>query len=165
MDILTHPNPALRQHAAEFDPTTEPGLRGLVKDMARTMYASDGIGLAAPQVGVLRRLIVFDLDDKLSALCNPIILERSDETDVDGEGCLSVPDITVPVERSTTVVCSGVSIDGKPVTISAEGLMARMLQHEIDHLDGVLMIDHLSPIEFKTAMREYNALRDVACIG
>lgn len=162
MEILTHPNPALRQHAVEFDPTTERGLRGLVRDMARIMYATNGVGIAGPQVGVLKRLIVFDVEDELAALCDPVIVQRSEETVIEEEGCLSVPGIDVPVERSVSVVCTGRSIDGKPVTISADGLMARMLQHETDHLDGILMIDHLAPADLKKAMREYNAVRTAA---
>lgn len=156
MDILAHPNPALKQIAAEVDPKTDRELKKLAKRMAKAMYDAPGIGLAAPQVGVQKRLIVYDLDEHLVALCNPRIVERSEETEVDEEGCLSLPGISVPVERALAVVCEAQTLDGTHVRIEAEDLHARMLQHETDHLDGILILDRATPEERKAAVRRYN---------
>lgn len=156
MEILIHPNPVLKDRAVPVDPAHDPDLRGLVKRMAEAMYAHDGVGLAAPQVGIQKRVIVFDVDDALYAVCNPVITERSAQTVVDDEGCLSVPGITVPVERSVSIVCEGLSVDGKRVVLEASDLMARVIQHESDHLDGVLILDRLSPEDRKVAIRAYN---------
>lgn len=155
MDILTHPNPALRAPAADVDPKTD-DLESLVKAMASVMYAAPGIGIAAPQVGVLKRVIAFDLDEGLIALCNPVIVFNSEETEVDDEGCLSLPGISVPVERSVAVVCEALNLKGEPVRIEATDLAARMLQHETDHLNGLLIIDRATPQERKAAIRRYN---------
>jgi len=124
--------------------------------MAETMYDEAGVGLAAPQVGVAKRVIVFDVDDNLAALCNPVIIEASEETAVDEEGCLSVPGITVPIERSVRVVCAGQTIEGHPITVTAEDLLARVLQHEIDHLDGILILDRCPADIRKTVVKAYN---------
>jgi peptide deformylase len=126
--------------------------------MARMMYEAPGIGLAAPQIGVMKRFIVYDLSEDgrgLSALCNPVIVEMSDECLEDEEGCLSLPGISVPVSRACKVTCEGLSLDGKRVRIEAEGLEARMFQHEIDHLDGMLIIDRATSEERKAALRRY----------
>lgn len=156
MEILTHPNPVLKQRALEIDPGADAELLELVARMARLMYDAPGIGLAAPQIGVQKRVIVFDLDDNLMALCNPTIVERSQETELDEEGCLSLPGIGVQVERATEVVCEALDLKGRPVRIEADDLFARLLQHEIDHLDGVLIIDRATPEERKAAIRRYN---------
>ncbi len=156
MDVLHHPSPALTTRAAEIEPTTDDGLRALVRTMAETMYAENGIGLAAPQIGVSKRVIVFDVEDDLTAVCNPVIVEASDETSVDEEGCLSVPGISIPVERSVRVVCTGQTLEGQSVRIEAADLRARVLQHEIDHLDGVLILDRC-PAEIKReVIQAYN---------
>ncbi len=102
------------------------------------------------------RVIVFDIEDELAAICNPVIVERSEELAVDEEGCLSVPGINVPVERSVSVVCEGLNIDGGRVVLEAQDFLARVLQHEIDHLDGVIILDRLSPEQRKAAVRAYN---------
>lgn len=156
MEVLHHPSPVLKGHAHEIDPASDQGLRELVRAMAETMYAENGIGLAAPQVGVDKRVIVFDVDDRLAALCNPVITEFSDETVVDEEGCLSVPGVNVPVERSRSVVCEGLTVEGRTIVIEAEDLLARVLQHEIDHLNGVLILDR-APAEIrKSIIKAYN---------
>jgi len=158
MNVLTHPSPALGEAAADVDPTSDESLKDLVVSMAKAMYEAPGIGLAATQVGVLKRVIVYDLDDEgkgLVALCNPTIVESSDELETDDEGCLSLPGITVAVERPCTVTCEAVTLNGTPVRVNADGLHARLLQHEIDHLDGVLIIDRASPEERKAALRRY----------
>ncbi len=157
MHVLAHPNPALKQKAAEVDPGTDRQLARLAKQMAKLMYAERGIGLAATQVGVQKRIIVFDLGDEKRpvTLCNPVIVERSDETATDEEGCLSVPGITVPIERASRVVCEAIDLKGDPVRVEAEELFARMLQHETDHLDGILILDRAAPEERKAAVRRY----------
>lgn len=124
--------------------------------MARAMYDAPGIGLAATQLGVQKRLIVFDLDDGLAALCNPEITETSEETTIEEEGCLSLPGLTLPIERAEQVTCVALDLDGRPVRIEADGLLSRVLQHEVDHLDGVLVIDRASPEERREALRRYN---------
>lgn len=156
MQVLHHPSPALKGRASEIDPQADPALRQLVRTMAETMYDEAGVGLAAPQVGVAKRVIVFDVDDNLAALCNPVIVEASEETAVDEEGCLSVPGVTVPIERSVRVVCDGQTIEGHPITVEAEDLLARVLQHEIDHLDGILILDRCPADIRKSVIKAYN---------
>jgi peptide deformylase len=156
MEVLHHPSPVLRGKAAEVDTEKDHDLRDLVRAMAETMYEENGIGLAAPQVGVDKRVIVFDVDDRLAALCNPVIIEASDETAVDEEGCLSVPGVTVPIARSTRVVCAGQTVEGRDISVEATELLARVIQHEIDHLDGVLILDR-APAEIrKSIIKAYN---------
>lgn len=155
MEILVHPNPALKQPAAVVDPASDKELLRLVRSMAQAMYDAPGVGLAATQVGVQKRVIVFDLEDGLVALCNPRIVDASDETELDDEGCLSLPGITVPVERAVSCVCEALDLKGAPVRLEAEGFFARVLQHETDHLDGVLIIDRASPEERRAAIRRY----------
>ena len=122
-------------------------LRNLVERMKRLMHDASGIGLAATQVGVLQRLFVFqpNEDDDVVAVVNPEIVERSSETDVDDEGCLSIQGILVPVERSLNVTLVGVDENGEDVRYELEDLYARAAQHETDHLDGVLIIDRTTP--------------------
>ena len=155
MDILEHPNPALKQSATPVDPTVDRELPRLVRSMAHAMHEAPGVGLAATQLGVQKRVIVFDVDDAVVALCNPVIVERSEETEVEDEGCLSLPGITVPVERALYCVCDALDLTGKPVRLEAEGFVARVLQHETDHLDGILIIDRAAPDERRAAMRRY----------
>jgi peptide deformylase len=167
MDVLAHPNPTLKQRAAEVDPTSDDSLRDLVVSMAKAMYQAPGIGLAATQVGVLKRVVVYDLDDEgggLTVLCNPRILSYGEESELDDEGCLSFPGIAVPVERATSVVCEAQSLNGETVTFDAAGLHARLLQHEIDHLDGVLIIDRATPDERRAAMRRYREALDQGAV-
>ena len=164
MEVLCHPNAALKQKAAPVDPASETGLKDLCRAMATAMYAAPGIGLAAPQIGVLKRVIVYDLEDegRVVALCNPQIIAIGEERAVDDEGCLSLPGISVPVERPATCVCEAVSLSGKPVRIEADGLHARVLQHEIDHLDGVLILDRATAEERKAALQRY---REAQAVG
>jgi peptide deformylase len=158
VEIIAHPNPALKQAAYEVDPATDKELVRLVHDMAKAMYEAPGVGLAATQVGVQKRVVVFDLDDGLVALCNPVVLDASEEREIDDEGCLSLPGITVPVERACEIKAEGLALDGARLRIEASGLMARVLQHEIDHLDGVLIIDRAAPEDRKEALRRYREL-------
>jgi peptide deformylase len=143
--IRQYPDAALKMKARpveEFDDE----LRNLVDRMKRLMVEANGIGLAATQVGVLRRLFVFqNADDEVLALVNPEIVERSKETEVADEGCLSIQGITVPVERSLEVTITGTDENGDEVRYELEGYTARCVQHETDHLDGILMIDRTTP--------------------
>jgi peptide deformylase len=144
--IRQYPDAALKMQARpveEFDDE----LRTLVDRMKRLMHDASGIGLAATQVGVLQRLFVFhpNEDDDPVAVVNPEIVERSKETDVAEEGCLSIQNILVPVERSVAVTLVGRNEDGDEVRYELEDIYARAAQHESDHLEGVLMIDRTTP--------------------
>lgn len=114
--------------------------RNLLNDMAETMYAADGVGLAAPQVGVSQRIVVIDVGDGLIELINPVIIAK-DGCESGTEGCLSVPGMCGEVERYATVTVEAVNRSGKKIQINGAGLLARALQHEIDHLDGILFIE------------------------
>ena len=133
-------DPILRERAQEIKKVT-PNVVKLLENMAETMYETRGVGLAAPQIGIPKRAIVVDVGDGLVEIINPGITESSDETAVDVEGCLSVPNSQGEVERSLAVTVTGTGKNGCPIEIQAEGLMARVLQHEIDHLNGILFID------------------------
>jgi len=163
MDVLQHPSPALKQISQPVDCAKETDLRDLCKTMARIMYDAPGVGLAAPQIGVLKRVIVYDLEEEkgsVIALCNPEIIEYGDELEVDDEGCLSLPGITVAVERPVRVVCVAQTLSGAKVSVEAVGFHARVLQHEIDHLDGMLIIDRATPDERKAALVRYREARE-----
>jgi peptide deformylase len=155
--VLAHPNAALKQHAAQVDPLSESDLGPLCARMGEAMYQAPGVGLAAPQIGVLKRVIVYDLDDGagLVSLCNPRIVQISEEKVLDEEGCLSLPGISVPVERAAVVVCEAQTLLGEAVRLEASDFHARLLQHEIDHLDGILIIDRAAPEDRKAAIRRY----------
>ncbi len=133
-------------------------LRRLIDDMFETMYKAEGVGLAAPQVGISRRVIVVDVhDDEVEpfALVNPRVVESSKETEKGEEGCLSIPGLSAAVERAAHVAVEGLDRDGKPVRVEGGGLLARCLQHEIDHLDGVLFIDRVGPLKRKMLLQKW----------
>lgn len=148
----------LRERAPETEAITDVHRR-LIADMFETMRDAPGVGLAAPQVGVLERIFVWEVDEAHGAVVNPVIVERSSETVQDEEGCLSLPGLYYPVERAESVVVTGLDAEGDPVNFEAEGLLARVCQHEIDHLDGVLFIDRLAPADRREALTK---LRDEA---
>jgi len=149
--ILTFPNPLLYKKSREVKELNDAVVR-LVEDMLETMYQAPGIGLAAPQIGENLRLIVFDLSDSQAPqrrphyLINPVITAFEGE-EVGEEGCLSVPGVREKVKRYARVEVKGIDLDGRERVWEAEGLLARMFQHEIDHLEGVLFIDRLGPIK------------------
>ncbi len=122
--------------------TFDERLHQTLDDMADTMYDAEGVGLAAPQIGVLRRYCVVDVGDGIIELINPVIAEKSEETQTGNEGCLSIPDRSEIVTRPMKVTVRAQNRYGENITVSGEGLKARALCHEIDHLDGVLYIDH-----------------------
>jgi peptide deformylase len=146
LTIRKYGDPILRRRAALVDSVT-PEIRGVVADMIDTMYDEVGIGLAAPQVGTSLRLIVVGDDETRAArvLVNPVIAEAGGEVTAE-EGCLSIPGIFAPVTRAAWVAVDARDLDGQPLTMKGHGLLARVLQHEIDHLDGVLFIDRLDPV-------------------
>jgi len=159
--ILTYPEPLLKELSrplAEVDAET----KALISDMLETMYNAPGIGLAAPQVGVLKRVIVLDIDSREGerhplALVNPEIVKSSGETSYE-EGCLSVPEYTAEIVRAEQVTVKGLDAEGGSVVIEADGLLAIALQHEIDHLDGVLFVDRLSAMKRDIFRRKYKKL-------
>lgn len=122
--------------------TFDEKLHQILDDMAETMYDAEGVGLAAPQVGLLRRYCVIDVGDGIIELINPVITEKSTETQTDKEGCLSIPDRVEFVERPMKVTVRAQNRYGENIVVTGEGLKARALCHEIDHLDGILYIDH-----------------------
>ena len=132
----------------------------LVDDMFDTLYESDsGIALAAPQIGVQKQIFVWDVDDQHMAIINPQIVESSGEWVYD-EGCLSIPGLYVEMLRPNHVLVRGYTVDGDEVEIEASELMGRLFQHEIDHLQGVLMFDRMTPEQRKEAMTEYRRLQE-----
>ncbi len=157
-------DPVLRERAREVE-AFDDALRTLVDEMFATMAVADGAGLAAPQIGVSRRILVVDVrhsegDHARVALVNPVITERSEREARDVEGCLSIPGVKESVRRPVGVVVEGFDPSGEPLRVEAEGLYARALQHEVDHLDGVLFIDYLSPLKRNLLLRKYRKLRE-----
>lgn len=160
LTIKTHPSEVLNKVAAPVE-TFDDALKTLAADMFETMYANSGIGLAAPQVGRSIRLFVLDLaagtDEQGSrqlVLVNPEIIERRGDI-VWEEGCLSLPGILGKVKRSNQVKVSASDLDGNPIEVEGEELVAVALQHEIDHLDGILFVQRVSPLQRKFLIREY----------
>jgi peptide deformylase len=144
-------DPALRQRAGEVERVTDLHRR-LAADMLETMRAAPGVGLAGPQVGVLERIFVWEVGDEHGVVINPEITQSSAETDQAEEGCLSLPGIYFDVVRSARVRVEGTDLDGEPVVLEADDLLARVCQHEIDHLDGVLFIDRLEDEDRRAAL-------------
>ena len=148
LEVLAYPDPTLRQVCEDCDPADK-SLRNLTRRMAKTMYADNGCGLAAPQVGVLKRLIVIDCDQDSGAknpitLLNPTVIETRGPEVVEEEGCLSVPGITVPIRRPAYAIVRYTDLNGEDWIIEGDGLLARCLQHEVGHLDGFLYTDVLT---------------------
>ena len=143
--IVTAGDPILRKTARPVDQITD-RTRKILNDMADTMYHAQGVGLAAPQVGISKRIIVVDVGDGLLQLVNPVISAK-DGLQEGPEGCLSVPGLNGIVVRANHVVVTAQNEYGQPVTIDAEGFKARALQHEIDHLEGILYTDKASSVE------------------
>lgn len=158
--LRTLGDPILRSPSAEVT-TFDADLASFADDMLETMDDAPGVGLAAPQVGRAVRLFVYDARDEdepaRGSMVNPTIVWMSEETEEMEEGCLSIPDTYFPVVRSVAVRVEAVDLTGSPLEVEAQGFLARIFQHEIDHLDGILFIDRLAPELRKEAMR---ALRD-----
>ncbi len=160
--LIILPDPVLRQVSKPIERVDAP-LRRLADDMLETMYDAPGIGLAAIQIGEPLRLLVIDLakegeEPAPHVFINPEILEKADARSVYEEGCLSIPDYYAEVERPATVRVRYLDRDGKAREMEAEGLMATCLQHEIDHLDGVLFIDHISKLKRDMVVKKFKKL-------
>lgn len=156
--ILTYPNPELKKKSAPVTIIND-AVRELVRDMAETMYDAPGIGLAAPQIGVHQRIIVIDIagsdePPQLIVAINPVIVHGEGEA-YEEEGCLSVPKYSANVRRHARVVIKGLDLEGNEQTWKADDLLAIAFQHEIDHLDGVLFVDHLSPLKRDLFQRKF----------
>lgn len=154
LDIRVLGDPVLRKPTKRVTEITDE-LRQLIADMFETMYAAEGIGLAAPQVGRTERLAVVDVDGQKFTLINPEVIERSGDIDKAEEGCLSIPEIYGDVERPFTVTVRATSESGEQYETTASELLGRCFQHEIDHLDGKLFIDYLSPLKRKSAISKW----------
>ncbi len=145
-------DPVLRTPAAPVE-TFDKELRTLVADLTDTMMDAPGVGLAAPQIGVSLRVFTYWVDDVVGHLINPS-LDLSDEEELGEEGCLSLPGLTYDTMRAVRLVATGMNMHGEPVTIEGSELLARCVQHETDHLDGILFIDRLDTVARKAAMKE-----------
>jgi peptide deformylase len=153
-------SPVLRQRAQPVAPDAE--IRQLVDDLFETMRAAKGVGLAANQVGVAQRVAVVDIGEEFGpplVLINPRIVESGDETESAEEGCLSIPDVYAEVERPYSIVLEAMDRDGQPYRIPVTGFKARAVQHEIDHLDGILFLDRLSAVKRGLLMAKWKKLR------
>lgn len=145
------------------------GTRKIVKKMIKTMFKKNGIGLAAPQVGINKRIVVIDTSfgedrDHILVLINPEIVKKGSETLVMEEGCLSFPDLYIPVERARSITVKAFSLNGEPLQFEATDYFARVIQHEVDHVDGVLMIDRVTPekrLEVSGELAEIKKLAEI----
>lgn len=157
--IIKLPDPILRTQSSAVEQVDD-DMRRLIDDMLETMYEAPGIGLAAIQVAVPKRLLVLDVTDKDEernpiAMINPEILRLGDESRVYEEGCLSIPDVLVDIERPSTVTVRYIDREGKQQELNADGLLATAIQHEMDHLDGKLIIDFLSRLKRDMVVRRF----------
>ena len=151
IEILTYPHSFLKESAKPVD-NIDSKIQLLIDNMATTMYQAPGVGLAAIQVGIDKSLLVYDIADKedghdLHVLINPQIIAREGQIISENEGCLSVPDFRADVKRAARILVEAVDRQGNPLRLEAEGLLAIVLQHEIDHLNGKLFIDHVSALK------------------
>lgn len=157
MDVIHYPNPMLKSQSADVDPATDTSLPALIEQMIQTMRDEDGVGLAAIQVGIPKNVLVYDpspTGDDAQAVLNPVIVAHSDEMVEGEEGCLSFPGIYFPVERFTSVTVEALNPSGERIRIDAEGFPAVILQHEIDHLNGVVILDRATPEVRRQVMRD-----------
>ena len=160
----------LREPGVEVE-AFDDDLGALVGDLLETMYYAEGIGLAAPQIGVSRRVCVLDLRDEDNpeagrwVLVNPVVVESSDDEDKAPEGCLSIPEMEEVVTRPARVTVRGFDAEGEAIEVEADGLLARALQHEIDHLDGVLFIDRLSTFKRRALLKKWKKSRKEGAKG
>lgn len=151
LDILTYPDKFLKQQTVPVE-NIDGSLQTLFDNMAATMYLAPGVGLAAPQVGIGQRFLIYDITPRedehdLHVLINPKIVTREGEIISENEGCLSVPDYRADVKRAERVLVEGVDREGNPLRFEADGLLAIVIQHELDHLDGTLFIDRISALK------------------
>ena len=157
-NIRTFGDPVLKSEAAAITDVDGKLVR-LAEEMVHVMYAAPGIGLAAPQIGVQKQMFVYDIGAGPATIVNPRIDESSGEW-VYEEGCLSIPGLYVEMVRPKEVLMSGWDLDGNEVSIEADEVLARLFQHELDHLHGVLMFDRMTPDQRRDALREYRRLQE-----
>lgn len=157
--IRTYPDPVLRR-PAESVMQVDDELRELADAMVATLVKRVGYGLAAPQVGVSKRVIVVDVDEHFYVLANPTVVETGGGIEAYTEGCLSIPGIEAEVARPYHAVVEGWTMAGETTRVEADGLLARVLQHEVDHLDGVLFIDHLGRVKRRQLLKEYEKIKN-----
>jgi len=153
LPIVQFPNPVLAMNCQPVQEINDQ-IRRLAADMGETMYKAPGVGLAAPQVGEPIRMVVLDVSEEknnLMTLINPVITQRSQEQEIGEEGCLSLPGIWEKVSRSTEITLKYTDLEGKEQELHADGLLAICIQHELDHLDGTVFIDHLSRLKYDRA--------------
>ena len=154
MDIRTYGDSALRRKAEPID-VIDDDVRNLCQLMVEVMIRANGVGLAAPQIGVSKRIFVMDADDELYIFINPELVELSEETVESSEGCLSVPGVDATVARSTRAVVEGLNLDGERIRLEGEGIIARAIQHEMDHLNGNLYFDRISTARRQSLIKEF----------
>jgi len=164
MHVRVSPDPVLRQMCEVVERSEIRKLRKTAREMAKIMYQCNGVGLAAPQVGVQKRLIVVDCaipeeDEEIVQdplfLVNPVILYTRGDEIISDEGCLSIPGVSISVKRFPELLVEALDLDGEVFSVEADGLLARALQHEIDHLDGITLFEHLDPIARIDALKVY----------
>jgi peptide deformylase len=156
LEVITHPHPNLRVQTKEMNNLT-PEITHFIKDMIHTMYKEDGVGLAAPQVNSQERVFVMDVSEDRSeplVFINPEVTKESGDC-VMREGCLSLPGMWVDITRSETISVKAIDLSGKEFTLEASGLKARCILHELDHLNGVVMIDRISRLKRERALKKY----------
>jgi len=157
--VKTYGEKVLREISKPIEKIT-PEIVNLVKDMTETMYTASGVGLAAPQVGVAKRIIIIDDEEKGAiALINPEIIEKEGEM-ISEEGCLSLPELYAQVKRFAKIKVEGLDLNGEKIAIEAKDLLARVIQHEIDHLNGILFIDKIGKTKRKLLLEQYNKKDD-----
>ncbi|MEW5946502.1 MAG: peptide deformylase [bacterium] len=169
MEIRKNGDPALRKQSKRVRAMND-DLAALGRDMVETMLDAGGVGLAANQVGRLKRIIAVLIDDEPRVLVNPKIVKKSADTEINDEGCLSIPGVSASVNRHVTVRVKAFDVDMKPVSIDAEGLLARAFQHELDHLNGITILDRAEPgtvreITLETESAEGGAEPDASVRG
>lgn len=158
LKIRKYPNPILRRRAHEIEKINDE-VRKLADEMTETMVLAKGYGLAAPQVGVLKRLITIDVEKDFYVLVNPEIIKTSEESAIWVEGCLSIPSVEAEFARPARVTIRALDLDGEEIILEKGELVARVLQHEIDHLNGLLFIDHLSQAKRLMLLKEHERLQ------
>jgi len=156
-DIRVYGDPVLKVKCRNVT-KLDGGIKTLVDAMARSMYSNSGVGLAAPQIGVAKRIIIADIGEGLFCLINPKILKMQGGKEVMAEGCLSVPGINIEIKRHTDIIVEGVTRGGEKVKMEIKGLLSRVLQHEIDHLDGILITDRVSKKKLRAVKQELDRI-------
>jgi peptide deformylase len=169
LEILVAPDPRLKVVSRPVE-KVDAGIRRLMDDMLETMYAAPGIGLAAPQVGRPVRVMVVDVADKEEKpqpyrMVNPQIVAASDSLRITNEGCLSVPDFFADVERADTITVAYLDENGESRTLAADGMLATCIAHEIEHLEGVLFVDHLSLVKRNIILRKLQKAKRAGTLG